>query len=137
MPKKAITLGLVLLLVACAKAPESIAPAYVSQVSYQSWTCTQLQEEGSRLSNALVEASTQQRNARTNDTLGIIFIGLPVSSLSGDNIAPQVANLKGQIIAVQTAGNLKNCGFQIAMQQEAPKETVPAPKADQTGFAPY
>ncbi len=95
----------------CAKSPESIAPAYISTVNYQSWSCAQLAEEQGRLNQALAEASTQQRNARTNDTIGVIFIGLPVSSLSGDNIAPQIANLKGQIVAVQQAASLKNCGL--------------------------
>jgi hypothetical protein len=95
----------------CAKSPESIAPAYISTVNYQSWSCNQLAEEGRRLTQALAEASTQQRNARTNDTIGIILIGIPVSSLSGDNIAPQIANLKGQVVAVQQAGNFKNCGL--------------------------
>ena len=97
----------------CAKSPESIAPAYVSTVNFQSWSCNQLAEEGRRLSQALAEASTQQRNARTNDTIGVIFLGLPVSSLSGDNIAPQIANLKGQMVAVQQAGSSKNCGFRV------------------------
>jgi hypothetical protein len=93
----------------CAKSPESIAPAYVSTVNFQSWSCNQLAEEGRRLSQALAEA----RNARTNDTIGVIFLGLPVSSLSGDNIAPQIANLKGQMVAVQQAGSSKNCGFRV------------------------
>jgi hypothetical protein len=97
----------------CAKSPESIAPAYVSTVNFQSWSCNQVAEEGRRLSQALAEASTQQRNARTNDTIGVIFLGLPVSSLSGDNIAPQIANLKGQMVAVQQAGSSKNCGFRV------------------------
>jgi hypothetical protein len=99
--------------VGCAKSPESIAPAYVSTVNFQSWSCNQLAEEGRRLNQALAEASTQQRNARTNDTIGVIFLGLPVSSLSGDNIAPQIANLKGQMVAVQQAGSSKNCGFRV------------------------
>jgi hypothetical protein len=117
----------------CAKSPESIAPAYVSTVNYQSWSCNQLAEEGRRLSQALAEASTQQRNARTNDTIGIILIGIPVSSLSGDNIAPQIANLKGQVVAVQQAGNFKNCGIKI----ELPKaEPLPPPKV-QSGVPSY
>jgi hypothetical protein len=124
-------------IIGCAKSPESIAPAYVSHVTYQSWTCQQLNEEGMRLGQALAEASTQQRNARTNDTIGVIFIGLPVSSLSGDNIAPQMASLKGQIGAVQTSANLRNCGFQIAMPQQPPPPAALKPKADSTGFAPY
>lgn len=85
----------------CAKSPESIAPAYVSQLNYQNLTCQQLAEENARLTQALAVASKQQQNARTNDTVGVILLGLPVSSLSGDNIAPQIADEKGQIEAIR------------------------------------
>jgi hypothetical protein len=96
-------------LVGCAKSPDSIAPAYVSTVTYMSWSCKDLGDESSRLSSALATASTQQENARTNDTMGVVFIGLPVSTLSGDNVAPQIADLKGRIEAVHEASIEKHC----------------------------
>lgn len=99
----------VLLLIACAKSPESIAPAYISEVQYQYWSCDQLAAEQQRLSNALSQASLQQENARTNDTVGVILIGLPVSSLSGDNIAPEIARLKGETEATRKASINKGC----------------------------
>lgn len=94
---------------ACAKHPDSIAPSYVSEVGYQSWSCAQLGEESQRLSSALANASAQQERARTNDVVGVILIGLPVSSLSGDNIAPEVARLKGEQEAVRKAQISKDC----------------------------
>lgn len=94
---------------ACAKSPESIAPSYVSEMGYRSWSCPQLAEEGSRVSAALARASTQQEQARTNDTIGVILIGVPTASLSGDNIAPEVARLKGEQEAIRRAGITKNC----------------------------
>ena len=93
----------------CAKKPESIAPAYVSTVPYESWTCTQLAQEVVRVDAALTTASDQQEKARGNDVAGVILLGLPVSSLSGDNIAPQIANLKGQKNAIEQTMILKNC----------------------------
>ena len=93
----------------CAKSPESISPAYVSEVGYQSWRCDQLAAESGRLSAALATASTQQENARTTDAVGIILVGLPVSSLSGDNIAPQIARLKGESEAVRKVLIAKSC----------------------------
>ena len=90
-------------LAACAKKPESIAPAYVSGLNYKGLTCPQLREEYTRLSAAYTTAAEQQNNARTNDVVGVLFIGLPVSSLSGDNIAPEIARLKGEKNAVQQA----------------------------------
>lgn len=93
----------------CAKSPESIAPAYVSEVPYSQWTCEQLGQEQQRLSSAYTVAAQQQNNARGNDIAGVILIGLPVSSLSGDNIAPQIAQIKGQQDAVRKSMILKNC----------------------------
>lgn len=102
-------LGLMAVLVGCAKSPESIAPAYISELNYQNWNCYQLAEESQRLSSALAQASTQQENARTNDTVGVILLGLPVSSLSGDNIAPEIARLKGEQEAIRKASRTKVC----------------------------
>jgi hypothetical protein len=98
------------LLGACAQSPGSIQPAYVSSTSYQDWTCPQLAEETGKLQAALSQASQQQESARTGDTLGVIFLGLPVSSMSGSNVAPEVARLKGTVNAVSEAQTRKNCG---------------------------
>ena len=95
----------------CAKSPDSIAPAYVSEVGFQNWNCNQLGEESAHLATALARASEQQENARTNDTVGVILIGLPVSSLSGDNIAPEIARLKGETEAVRKVSNNKGCSL--------------------------
>lgn len=98
-----------LILGGCAKRPESISASYVSENAYQHYTCAQLSEEGRRLDSAYLLAAKQQENARTNDTVGVILLGLPVSSLSGDNIAPEIARLKGERQAVHGASNTKGC----------------------------
>lgn len=67
-------------------------------------------EEGARLDAALTQVSEAQRNARSGDVAGVILLGLPVSSMSGGNVADQVAAVKGQQVAVQQAMTLKNCG---------------------------
>lgn len=100
---------LALPLAACAKDPESIAPSYVSEVGYRSWSCGQLAEESAHVGDALTRASAQQSNARTNDIVGVVLIGLPVSSLSGDNIAPEVARLKGEQETLRKVMVTKNC----------------------------
>jgi hypothetical protein len=109
--KRTLFIGAVAIvaLAGCAKSPASIAPAYVSEIPYQSLSCEQLGAESARVTNALAAASQQQENARGGDIVGIILIGLPVSSMSGDNIAPQIANLKGQQDALQRTMIAKNC----------------------------
>lgn len=99
----------VLWIAACAQTPESVQPAYESEVPYLSWTCQQLGEERERLGAALATASTQQNEARSGDTAGLLFLGLPVSSMSGANVAPQIARYKGETEAVDRATIRKSC----------------------------
>jgi hypothetical protein len=117
---------------ACAPTPESIAPAYVSEVPYRSWTCDQLGEENARLQQALATASQQQSNARSNDTVGVILIGLPVGSMSGQSIAPQIALYKGQTEAVHRASIRNSCA---EMTRILPNTPPPGP-AKEPGIQP-
>lgn len=107
---KTLAVAIALAVSACAKKPDSIAPAYVSPVAYDQWTCVQLGQEDARLRAAYATAAKQQDNARTGDIVGVVLIGLPVSSMSGDNIAPQIARLKGEQEAVRRQLIRKNCG---------------------------
>lgn len=117
----------------CAKSPESISASYVSEVGYQAWSCQQLSDETLRLSSAYASAAQQQEKARTNDVVGVILIGLPVSSLSGDNIAPEIARLKGEQEAVRKAMVVKNCAVAAVpppvTAAKAPVKAKPAAKA--------
>lgn len=81
---------------ACAQKPEDIMASYISPTTYQGWNCQQLQAEAVRVDNAISRASAQQLKARSDDTAGVILLGLPVSSLSGGNVAAQIADLKGR-----------------------------------------
>lgn len=115
----------------CASSPESIAPAYISDMSYSHWTCEQLAQEQPRLVSALSTACDAQRRCRANDTAGVIFLGLPVSSLSGSNMASEVARLKGELQALQRAGILKNCSLpQVPPNAFVSTDTLQQPEAD-------
>lgn len=102
-------LMLVGLLSACAQSPGMIQPAYVSPVTYNNWSCEQIAEEQARLSGALAMASQQQESTRSNDIAAVIFFGLPLASMSGANIAPQIARYKGEQEAVRIAGIARSC----------------------------
>lgn len=115
----------------CAPTPESIQPAHVSEVPYQSWTCQQLGEEQVRLSNALSTASTQQNTARSNDVAGVILLGLPVGSMSGQSIAPQIARYKGEQEAVQRASIRNHCS---RLNQPAAPAGAPGAKPTTTSL---
>ncbi len=101
--------ALALMVAGCAASPESIAPSYVSPISYNNFSCADLAAESARVDAALVQASSQQEQAHGNDVVGVLLIGVPVSTLSGTNIAPQVASLKGQQDAIRLAAVQKHC----------------------------
>lgn len=102
----------------CAKAPESIAPSYVSEIPYQSYSCTQLGQEKARLEQAYAVTAKAQEDARTGDAWGVFLLGMPTSSLSGGNVAAEVASLKGQMVAVDKTIITKNCA---TLPSAAPK----------------
>lgn len=116
--KLAAVLIATLPVVGCAKGPERIAPTQVSEAPYLDWTCPRIAEESRRLSDALAAASAKQQKASDDDALGVFLLGLPLASMSGGDVGPDVARLKGETEAVQRAATKNNCG-----------ETAPGPGA--------
>lgn len=101
-----------LAVVACAAAPESIQATYVPETPFQAMNCEQLASEQARLAMSLEQNAAQQRSARTNDTLGVIFVGMPLSSMSGGNVATTIAQQRGMQEAMQRVAVQKGCGVQ-------------------------
>jgi hypothetical protein len=62
------------------------------------------------VNTALVNASSRQIDARSNDALGVFLIGLPLASMTGKDATAQVAMLKGSADAIRRAGDAKSCG---------------------------
>jgi hypothetical protein len=107
-----------ILLAACASKSADIAPTYISPVSYQSYSCEQLQQEAQGVSQRAVIASGQQDKARRGDvvksTVGAVLFWPVLLFNEGDGQkANEVANLKGQMNAIQQASVQKQCGFQF------------------------
>lgn len=94
---------------ACAQKPENVQAAYISPNTYAGLSCPQLQAEAIRVDNAYTRAAAAQNKARSNDVAGVILIGLPVSSLSGANVAAQIADLKGRQEVLEQTMIAQNC----------------------------
>lgn len=106
------------ILAACASKSADIAPAYISPVGYQNFTCEQLQQEAQGVSQRAAVASGQQDKARSNDiaktAVGVVLFWPVILFNEGDGAkANEVANLKGQMNAIQQASVQKQCGFQF------------------------
>jgi hypothetical protein len=115
-----VAVAAALSLAGCASKAEDVTPTYVSPIQYQAFTCPQLAAEAQRVSAAA--AAGAQDSQHTKDavaTTAAVIIFWPAAFLvQGDkNNAAQLAQLKGQIDAIQQASIMKNCGIQF---QQAP-----------------
>ena len=115
----------VLMLAGCASKAAEITPAYVSPMLYQSYNCQQLAAEAQRVSAAAAAAAGVQDSQATKDTVattvGIIVFRPSLFLIGGDKqTAAQLAQLKGEMDAIQQASIQKQCGIQF--------QTAPPPK---------
>jgi hypothetical protein len=102
----------------CASSASDIAPAYVSPVAYQSYTCQQLALEAQSISTRAATLSGAQDSQRTKDglaTTAAVIIFWPAAFFVGGDkqTAAELANMKGQMIAVEQASNAKKCNIQF------------------------
>lgn len=104
----AISLCLVAL-VACAKAPEKIAAVEVGSDSYARYSCKQLQSEKLNISQDLANLSAKQKDAASGDALGVFLLGLPISSMSGNDQEATIAIAKGKVQAIDRQILSKGC----------------------------
>ncbi len=105
-------------LAGCASKSEDISASFISPVGYQSYSCEQLQQEAQGVSQRAAVASGQQDRARRGDivktTVGAVLFWPVLLFNEGDGQkANEVANLKGQMNAIQQASVQKQCGFQF------------------------
>jgi hypothetical protein len=87
----------------CASRADSVAPIAMPSSNYKGLSCddtkTALTQARSRQS-ALTES---QNNAATGDAVGVLFVLLPVGSIFGADKEGQLAQAKGEVLALQGA----------------------------------
>ena len=105
-------------LTGCASRSSDIAEAYVSPLQYQGLSCAQLSQEAARVSARAAVASGAQDQSATNDTVATtaaVILFWPAAFLikgNGAN-AQEVAQLKGDMDAIEQANIQKKCGIQF------------------------
>lgn len=107
-----------LALAGCATHASDISAAYVSPIQYQSFTCAQLQEEAGRVSSKAAIASGAQDQKANNDAVAtgvaLVLFWPAAFMIKGDAAsAQQVAQLKGDMEAIEQANVQKKCGLQF------------------------
>ena len=105
-------------LAGCASSASDIAPSYVSPVAYQSYTCQQLALEAQGISARAATLSGAQDSQRTKDglvTAAAIVVFWPAAFFVGGDkqTAAELANMKGQMVAIEQASIAKKCGIQF------------------------
>lgn len=107
--KKSIILLFVASIAACAKSPDKIAAVEVGANAYAQYSCSQLQAEELTITQDLANLSAAQQNAASNDALGVFLLGLPLSSMSGNDKEALIAVAKGKIQAIDRQQLARKC----------------------------
>ena len=105
-------------LAGCSSASSDITPSYVSPVAYQTYTCPQLAQEAQAVSSRAATLSGVQDNQRTKDALvttaAVVVFWPAAFFVSGDSQnAAELANMKGQMVAIEQASTAKKCNIQF------------------------
>lgn len=106
---KKIILLAALAVSACAQQPERIAAIEVSGDPYRGYSCKQLNAEHLKISQELEAASADQKKAANSDAVGVFLLGLPVSSMSGNDKEAQIAVAKGRLNELDKKKLERNC----------------------------
>lgn len=105
-------IAVALALPGCAASPESIKPASINPKEYAYLDCGQLAAFKVTLINAYDKAADSENNARNMDAATLLTLGVPVGSMTHENVPFQIWDLKGRIIAVEKLQAQYNCNAQ-------------------------
>ena len=96
----------------CAASPENIKPAYIPTSEYAYLNCAQLAAFKVTLTNAYQKVADSEDNARSMDAATILTLGVPVGSMTHQNVPYQIWDLKGRIVAVEKLQVQDKCNAQ-------------------------
>ena len=118
MRKMLVAAAIAATVAGCASSSTDIAPAYVSPIMYQNFTCPQLAQEAQALSARAAAVSGVQDSKRTSDAVATgvaLVVFRPAAFLvKGDGAtAAELGQLKGQMVALEQASTAKRCGIQF------------------------
>lgn len=93
----------------CAQQPENIAAVEVGTDAYSTMNCRQLAAEELAVNQSLENSSADQRRAANGDAWGVFLLGLPVSSMSGNDREAEIAIARGQLQAIDRQQASRGC----------------------------
>lgn len=103
-------LSVAVVITACAKRPEEISAVPMDTDSYVGLNCRALATKETEVRNDLDSMSAAQNSAATSDAWGVFLLGVPWSSMSGNDKEALIAVAKGRLDAIDVVQAQKNCG---------------------------
>lgn len=106
-------------LAACAPKPENVQATYVPQALYQNMSCNAIAAEAVNVSNRAHDAVRTERRHRHQDqaitAAGLIVAWPALFFTHGHNArsASELAQLKGEMEALESVSAQKNCGIRF------------------------
>jgi len=118
MMKVAASLLASFIVAGCASKSANVEATYVPAQNYGGYTCQQLAEEGRNVSARAAQAAGQQDKNRKNDTMKttvgvILFWPIILANEGNGQVTAELANLKGQMKAIEQTSTKKNCGIRF------------------------
>lgn len=93
----------------CAASPDSIKPASISTAQYAYLNCEQLATFKVTLTNTYQKVADEEDTARNMDAATLLTLGIPIGSMTHENVPYQIWDLKGRIVAVEKLQAQHNC----------------------------
>lgn len=93
---------------ACAKTPSNITAIPVASSEYANYSCSNLAKIKETTAVKLEASSEKQRGIVAGDAATVFLVLVPVSKLAGDEEG-NIAQLKGEVIAIDRARAQKGC----------------------------
>jgi hypothetical protein len=112
---------LILLMNGCAQKADKIKAAYVTPLTYEKYSCTELKDEAIRVNKRLTEISDQQVKGVVEDAAavgtGIIFLWPIIFFRAEDEEQKaEIRSLKGQYETIRDVAIKKKCDFVASMK---------------------
>ena len=112
----AISTTSALFLAACAPSPDRVQPLHASTALYENLTCQQLVAEARNVSAEAHRAAGQEARHHTEDvavvTAGVLVFWPAIFFAHGhDATTAELATLRGQMEAIETASEANDCGI--------------------------
>ncbi len=112
MPAFITTSIVALTLYGCASESSQIEATYVSPLKFNSYSCSQLEQEYARVLGRSLQINKQQDDIASNDAVatGVGLLLWPaLFFIKSDDLKEEVGRLKGEVNAIEESSVQKNC----------------------------